>query len=193
VVAEHGMLLGEERGLEVARIVRSDDGEAWLELGVGRFDREAATVLHGDRPQSEALAVVVAQIRPHRQPGAPPHAVQRLAQERWLRHQLLADPSLVGLAALAPIAPAVPRTNLREPAPAPALGTDEAGRRVLVVCSVGVDLEAVPAAADLVAREAPDRVLLAVPPRDALGPVAAVASLLRPPAEVIGVVPEWAP
>jgi hypothetical protein len=191
VVAEHGVVLAEERGLEVARLVHGPAGEAWLEVGVGRFDREAAATLHGDRPDAEALALVVAQVRPHRMPGAAPHAVNRMGRERWLRHQVLADPSLVGLTDLVPVPPALPRANLREPAPAPAVGRDAEGRRVLVVCTAGVDLEALPAAADLVAREAPERVLLVLPPRDDLPSLRAVAALLRPPAEVVAVAPEW--
>jgi hypothetical protein len=192
VVAEHGVVLAEERGLEVARLVHGPGGEAWLEVGVGRFDREAAAVLHADRPDAEALAHVVDRVRPHRLPGAAPHAVNRLGRERWLRHQVLADPSLVGLTDLAAVPSALPRRNLRDPAPAPAVGNDAEGRRVLVVCTAGVDLEALPAAADLVAREAPDRVLLVLPPHDAIASVRAVAAMLRPSAEVVTVAPEWA-
>ena len=37
---------------------------------------------------------------------------------------------------------------------------------MLVVCSVGIDLELIPVTADLVDRERPDRVVLALPARD---------------------------
>ena len=72
----------------------------------------------------------------------------------------------MGLVDLVSIAPAEPRANLRDPVPAAALGHDAGGARVLVVCSVGIDLELIPVTADLIDRERPDRVVLALPARD---------------------------
>lgn len=188
VVVEHGVLLGEILGLEVARVV---DGA--LQVGVGRFDREAAAVVWSDRPTEAALAAVVHHIRRQRHPGATPHPVNRLCRERWLRTQVLADPSVAGLAGatLAPVPPPEPRDNLRDPAPAPALGTDAGGRRVLVVCSVGADLELAPVTADLADRDRPDRVVLVTPARDQLAPQRALAARLGVPHELVAVEGDW--
>ena len=54
VVVEHGLVTGEILGLEVARVV-TDDGGARVEVGVGRHDREAFGMLHGDLPTHAAL------------------------------------------------------------------------------------------------------------------------------------------
>jgi len=96
-----------------------------------------------------------------------------------------------GLVDLKPVDPADQRANLRDPAPAPALGTDSDGRRVLVVCSVGVDPQVVSAAAALVLRESPDRVVVALPDRDVLVPVEQALARLRVPVNVVGMVCGW--
>ena len=67
------------------------------------------------------------------------------------------------------------------------MGTDSEGRRVLVVCSVGVDPQIVSATADLVLRETPDRVVVALPDRDILVPVEQALARLRAPVNVVGV------
>lgn len=59
VTVEHGEIRGEIRGLEVARIRVDDDGTARIEVGVGRHDREAFAMVHGDLPTAKALASVV--------------------------------------------------------------------------------------------------------------------------------------
>ena len=84
----------------------------------------------------------------HRSPGAP-HPLNRLAPERLLRWRLEQEPSLIGLASLTPTQPPVPsprasRIALR----ARRSGGGPTGHEVLVVCSVGVDLDLVPYAID---------------------------------------------
>jgi fused signal recognition particle receptor len=56
-VCEHGTWRGEVLGLEVVRAT-----EAGFETGVGRFDREASALLHGDLPTSESLAAAADQL-----------------------------------------------------------------------------------------------------------------------------------
>ena len=129
-VEEHGVLGGEVLGLEVCRAVATDEplasGEpgARLDVGIGEHDREAFRLVHGDGPVDAALAQVVTEVAAHRRPGAPPHALNRLARERALRHRLVDDPSLVGLSSLVPAPPPVPRTSLSDAVPCVALGTD---------------------------------------------------------------------
>jgi len=191
VVVEHGVISGEIRGLSVATVVAGADGHSRLAVGVGRIDQEATDLLHGDLPLHETLANAIEEVRVHRHHYAKPHPVNRLARERWLRSQLIARPSIVGLNDIVSIAPAEPRANLRDPVPAAAIGHDGDGAMVLVVCSVGIDLELVPITADLIDREAPDRVVLAMPARDHAPIQHKLAAHLTVPVEFVAVEGEW--
>jgi hypothetical protein len=194
-VEEHGILGGEVLGLEVCRVVVDDDQlgsgapGVRLDVGIGEHDREAFRLVHGDGPVGAALAQVVTEVAAHRRPGAPPHALNRLARERALRHRLVVDPSVVGLTSLTPASPPVARTNLADAVPCVALGSDELGAPVVVVCSAGIDLDLVPFAAD--ARDAvagPDaRLLLAVPEGDDHPVTRELTARLAVPAEVVPV------
>jgi hypothetical protein len=197
VVVEHGVVSAEVRGLEVARLVRwptdaGGDGELHLEAGVGRFDRDAVAAVHPDAPPERSLDRAVELVRAHRRPGATPHPIQRLARERWLRAMLVADPALVGARELRPVEMPTTRAGLKDPHPAAALGTGDDGASLVVVCSTGVDPALVPLAADARARHARDaRLVLVVPERDLHPATARLAELLRAPAELRGVTPEW--
>jgi hypothetical protein len=145
---EHGVVAGEVLGLEVCRVV--DDphtGTVRLEVGVGAHDREAFTLVHGDVPTVEALASVVDAVTAHRAADTP-HPLNRLAPERLLRWRLEQEPSLIGLASLTPTQPPVPRRNVKDRTPCSAIGRRADGTEVLVVCSVGVDLDLIPYAID---------------------------------------------
>jgi hypothetical protein len=180
-------------GLEIARVVTDEaDDEPHLEVGVGRHDREAFAMIHGRLPTADALAAVVDAVLAQRRPDASPHPLNRLAAERWLRAQVMASPELIGARALAPIDPPVPRDNVKDAVPAAALGEDDAGRPLVVVCSSGIDLDLVPVAADTRARHAPDaRLVLVVPARDAHPVTRSLAASLAAPAEIVAVEGEW--
>lgn len=196
VVVEHGEVTGELAGLEIARVVVDGD-QPRLEVGVGRHDREAFGMIHGDLPTPDALAAVVDAVRRHRQPGAPPHPLNRLAAARWLRAITVADPASLGLRDLRPVPLTFPRTTVKEEHPAAAVGHDPAGRRVVAVFSVGVDLDVVPTAADVrlavEGAEGPvDELLVVLPERDALPVVRWTAErALRRPARVVTVPDDW--
>lgn len=191
VVDDHGVLVGEHAGLEVARVL-AVGGEAWLEVGVGQADREFDEAFHGATSSVQRIRRVVDVVRQHRRPGAPHHPLGRLGRERWLRAHLVEHPELVGARALAPLAPLRPRQGLTQALPAPAVGTDLEGRPLVVVASVGVDLDLVPEAADLRDRHDPDaRLVLAVPPRDRVPPVERLAARLAGDVELRGVTPPW--
>jgi hypothetical protein len=186
-VVEHGRLIGEVLGLEVARVV-VDGGEPHLEVGVGRFDREANALLTGDQPDEVRLRAVVETVREHRRTDAENHPLQLLAAARWLRSRLVADPGLVGADHLVPLAPTVEPPDLRTPWPAPATGIDLDGQPVVVVASVGVDLDLVPAAADArLADGRAARLVLALPARDVHPVTVALAAALTQPAEIVTV------
>ncbi len=99
----------------------------------------------------------------------------------------------MGAVLLAPAPPLVRRGDLRQPVPAPAAGVDRDDQPIVVVCSTGIDLDAVPAAAD--ARLADGRprcrAVVAVPPGDDHPVTRMLAADLREPAEVIVVPAGW--
>jgi hypothetical protein len=189
-VIEHGVLAGEVAGLEVCRVVVDPTtGHARLEVGVGAHDREAFQLVHGDVPPVEALASVVAAVAEHRQPGAPPHPLNRLGAERLLRSRLIEDPGVVGALVLGAAPPPVPRLNLKDPVPCVATGVGDSGAPLVVVCSVGIDLDVVPFAADAwAAAFRPDaRLVIAIPRRDDHPVTRALAARLLQPAQVVPV------
>jgi len=147
-VAEGGVLSGEVLGLEVARVVVQGP-DAWLEVGVGKHDREAQRLVHGDRSPLEALVAAVAEVRRLRVAGAMSHPANLLRPERWLRAVVLEHPGLAGARRLVSVASTAPPGDLRSRAPAPAVGIDDDGEAVVVVCSAGIDPDLVPLAADV--------------------------------------------
>ena len=182
VVVEHDHVAGELRGLEVARVT-----DRRLEVGVGAADRELTAMLHGDLAPADALERVVSIVAQHRRPGAPRHPLNQLVPERWLRWTLRNQPSRIGVDRLEPAPSPRPRLGMRERDIACARSSD-----AVIVCSVGVDLDLVPAAAD--ARLALDPhapLLLAVPERDDHPVTRFLANQLKNPAEVVGVSGDW--
>lgn len=186
VVVEHGVVLGEVLGLEVARVVEGEAGPR-VEAGVGRHDREAFAMLHGDVPAPDALAAVVGAVRAARTAADREHPLRRLAQERWLREVVLASPGLVGAARLDRHEGPAPRPSVKDSWPAVAVGDG-----TVAVCSVGIDLDLVPFAADARLHADPDaRLVLVVPERDDHPVTRALAGALRRPADVVTVAGEW--
>ena len=189
-VAEHGVLAGEVRGLEVCRVV--DDpvsGEPRLEVGIGAHDRDAFSIMHGNVPPVEALIGVVSKVEEQRRLDAPPHPFNRLARERLLRWELVRAPSLVSATELTVAAPPVPRTNVKDAVPCVATGTDANGLLV-AVCSTGVDLDVIPFAADarLMAEEdggGEVRLVVVTPQRDRVKVTEQLAGLLRRPVQLV--------
>lgn len=148
-VVEHGVVIGEVRGLEVCRV--TDDptsGAVRLEVGVGIHDREAFAIMHGDVPTVDSLARVVAAVAEHRRPDGSQHPLNRLVPERLLRWRIEQDPSIAGLVAIEPVEPPVVRPNVADRMACSARGVRADGSSVVVVCSVGVDLDLIPYATD---------------------------------------------
>jgi hypothetical protein len=181
---EHGVLSGDVAGLEVCRVVTDPaTGAVRLEVGVGAHDREAFQLLHGDRPAVDALGDVVAFVAGHRS-GDAPHPLQQLAASRLLRHGLIARPELVGLTGLAAIAPPLPRTNLKDQVPCVAYSEAD---DTLVVCTTGIDLDAVPFACDALLAHPASACVIAAPARDVIDIQHRLAALVRTPTRVEGV------
>lgn len=192
VVVDHGVVSGEVLGLEVARVIVGDAGQPAIEVGVGRNDREAFAMVHGDLPIDDALRTVVDAVRAQRRGGAAAHPLNRLAGERWLRSTLLSDPDRLPGWTLEPIEGPIPRGSVNDVVPAIAVGTDADGALVVLACSVGIDLEVVPLAADARAAQAPGaRLVIALPARDAHDLTRALAAALREPAELLPIEGDW--
>jgi len=168
-IDEHGVLVGEVRGLEVCRVVTdATTGVVRLEVGVGIHDREAFLMLHGARPTTSALREVVEVVQRHRTLGTDPHPLNRLGAERFLRWSSIAEPHRLGLRHLRAAAPPVPRRNVKDPVPCVAIGEAGDGSSVIAVYSTGIDLDLVPFAVDARAFHDPTAaLLLVVPERDA--------------------------
>ena len=191
VVSEHGVIVGEVAGLEVARIVSDLNGDR-IEVGVGAHDREAFALLHGHLPTTEAIARVADVVKNHRMPGAEPHPLNRLGAERWLRARLIAEPERIGAQKLEAAEPPVERTNLKEAVPAVAKGTTNDGKELVVVCAVGIDLDVLPFAADARLLHDPSATLkVVVPQRDAHQILFDLAGRLVHEAEIVGVDDNW--
>lgn len=190
IVVEHGVVLAELDGLEIGRVTDGPDGPT-LEVGVGRFDREAAAVMEAVRGHDELTAGIFAAVRTHRRTDASPHLLNRIGRARWLRADLLADPGRVGARDLVVVEPPLPRDNLLDPVPASALGRTDGGT-VVVTASVGVDLDLVPTAADTRDRYDPAaELVLALPARDRYPVVGDLAARLRRPARIVAVEGSW--
>ena len=190
-VVEGGILRAEVRGLEVARVELGEEGPR-LAVGVGKHDREAHRELGSGAGGEERLFEVVRAVAEFRHEGGVGHPAYHLAGERWLRSVVLRRPELAGAAHLEPAPAPVARDDLRQRAPAPAGGLDSEGRAVLVVCSVGVDPDLVPAAVDAWLRDGRrPRLVLLVPQGDDYPALRRVAADLTFPAEVRVAPSEW--
>lgn len=189
-VVEGGVLSAEVLGLEVGRVV-VDGPTARLQAGVGKHDREANLLANAEQSPAEALARTVRVVREHRVAGSL-HELAMLAAERWLRAVVIAHPHLAGATTLVPVPSPVVRDDLRVLAPAPAAGVDAEDRPILVVCSTGVDVDLVPAAADAWLRDGRrPRLVLVLPASDVHPVTRAVAGALAEPAAIVEVDGDW--
>ena len=191
VVADHGVWIGEINGLEVARVGYDQDGECAIDIGVGAYDQFASAALSPDRDERESLSIVVDMVRPHLIAGAAPHPIARLVRSRWLRAQIVKDPSLVGLDSVDPVPLLFARPGLVESQPAAGIGKDSEGRSIALVCSTGIDLGVAETAAGLIARYEPDSVLVAMPERDHHPRIVSAMEALVVPAHLVAVSGEW--
>lgn len=191
VIVEQGSLRGELRGLEIARVVDTEEG-ARLEVGVGRHDREAFTMVHGNIPPAEALKRVVESVEAVRKVDAHAHPLRRLAPEGWMRWRLVREPNLVQAESLQPIAAPIAAESVNDVAPSFAFGRALSGEPLVVACSVGVDPDVVPSAADARLCFAENaKLVIVLPERDAHPVTIRLANALRKPAEVVTLSGEW--
>ena len=188
IVIEHGVVLGEVRGLEMCRVV--DDpftGEARVEVGLGAHDREAFAMVHGHLPTEDAMRQVITAVLPHRSFEADHHPFNRFGVERLLRWNAMQDPASVGCASLAPAEPPVVRTNVKDAVPCVAIGIDADGNTVAVTFVNGIDLDAVPFALDAADRLGASRAVLAMRSRDITRSTNLLVSTARTPLSLVAI------
>ena len=191
VVVEHGVVIGEVMGLEVARVVVGEAGPR-LEVGVGRHDRMAFAMMHGEMPPLSAIASVVETVRRHRAVGAEAHPLNRLAAAQLIRWHLTEHPSMVGADHLRAVDTTEGKANVKDAVPAAALGVLPDGTELVVVCSTGIDLDLMPAAADVRLTTAPTaNLVVMLPERDFHRATIEMAAALHKPAELVAVPDEW--
>lgn len=164
---EHGIVVGEVRGLEMCRVV--DDvatGESRLEVGMGVNDREAFAMVHGELPKEEALRNVIEAVAIHREPGAMVHPFNQFGAERMHRWRALQEPASIGFAELSPADPPVRRTNLKDAVPCVAIGATVDGNEAVAVFVNGIDLDVVPFAVDAASRCGVQRAVIVARDKD---------------------------
>jgi hypothetical protein len=166
-IVEHGVVVGEVRGLEMCRVVDDQTtGAARIEVGMGVNDREAFAMVHGELPTEDAMRTVIEAVAKHREPGAMVHPFNQFGAERLHRWNALQDPASVGFVSLAPANPPVKRTNLKDPVPCVAIGTTAAGNSAVAVFVNGIDLDVVAFAADAADLHDCGRIVIAARSRD---------------------------
>jgi hypothetical protein len=134
-----------------------------------------------------ALQSLADRVRLERTADAPSGLMTSIGRERWLRSIVISDPGLVGAESLTPVEPPLPRLDLRATAIAPAIGIG-----IVVACSVGVDPNVVPSAADARALHASDaELVIVVPEGDDVPPTRRVAAALKRPARIVTVPSNW--
>jgi hypothetical protein len=159
---------------------------------VGKHDRHAQQLVHGDLPTEQVLEQVVRTVAELRRAGVAPHPYQRLSPERWLRCRLVDEPALVGAEHLAPVPALAVADDLRSPRPAPAAGIDLGGGPFLVVCSTGFDVDLVPATVDArLADGREPRTIVVVPERDDQHALRTLVAALHEPVEIATVPDDW--
>ncbi len=195
-VVEHGVLRAEVLGLEVGRVVsasESDDGIPRLEVGVGRHDRLAQSMMYGAAADVNAgLREAVAAVRTHRGAHRGPHPANQLSRERWMRAVLCAQPGLVGCRSLQPVQ-STEEPALKVTSPAIAVGETIDGESVIVGCSVGIDLHAPFVVADTAEYLGGSYVhrRLILPEGDDLPALRLVARSLSAPIDVLPITKDW--
>ncbi len=187
-VVEHGVLRAEVLGLEVGRAELDDDGVPQLSVGVGRHDRLAQSMMYGVTEVGRSLGEAVAAVRSYRRGDAGIHPANQLSPERWLRDLVVMQPSLANVAAPVTAVSGTIEPRLKVPSPAYALN---ASSDVLVACTVGVDLDAIAAAADAALFYGASRIHLVTPAGDDVPAIRELAAACRFPVDVVAVPRDW--
>jgi hypothetical protein len=199
-IVEDGVLKAEVLGLEVGRVTTDEFGVR-LEVGVGRHDRLAQSMMNAQTEPVLALRSAVELVLERRAANQPPHPANTVSRSRWLREHLIDHPDLVG-------AESASRTNgtvhveLKRSSVAIATARATNGQEFVVGCAVGADLDAVtdlldascaPAVAihEAIHKAIDARFVLVVPVGDDLPALRELCVATRPVVELVAVTAPW--
>lgn len=185
VVVEHGVVVGEVRGLEMCRVVDDlVDGSARLEVGMGAHDREAFLMVHGNLPTEKALSNVIEAVEPLRSEGADLHPLNQFGRERLHRWRAIQNPQSIGFVSLRNGEPPVKRTNVKDAVPCVATGITKDGEESIAVFVHGIDLDVISFAVDAADRLHVDSVTVVLRKRDVIASIERLASLAKVHVEI---------
>jgi hypothetical protein len=162
-IVENGVLRAEVLGLEVGRVVReAETDRPHLEVGVGKHDRLAQSMMNSSADPAKILREAVDTVTNLRVAGAPSHPATTSSRSRWLREMLIADPARFGLLRPVTRLPSTVPVDLKQSGVSAVLATRSA-QKVVVGCSVGVDLDAPTDLLDIADLRGADAVILLIP------------------------------
>ncbi len=190
VVQEHGVLKGEIKGLEVARVVINDEGQQVLQVGVGAYDQEAHKILDSQQTPEEKLFRVISQVMEYRNQKSEPHPLNRVARAKWMITEIVTSPKNFGLEEVQSLSMLEEVDTVTENHPAAAIGRTGAGS-VLIVASSGIDLQTIPVAAGLLASTGAEEVWIALSPKDRHPAIINSARYLKAPSRFIEINEPW--
>jgi hypothetical protein len=187
-VMEGGVLRAEVLGLEVGRVnvIEADEEgplEVRLEVGVGKHDRLAQSMMNAHAEVSQTLRDAVASVLQHRNAEALPHPANTSSRSRWLRELVIETPSLIDCVGPSVRLSSTVAVDLKRSGVA-AVRLRRAGADALIGCTAGVDLDAATDLLDLAA-ESDSAVLLVMPERDALPAMVTLCANVTPPIEIV--------
>ena len=165
VIEEHGALRAEVHGVEVARVVRAEDGVFEINVGVGEYDQNAHFTLNRNAETEKNLEEVIATVKQFRHKEGAPHPLNRILRSRWLMSKAISNPALLGMQELNFVESLLPTYDALNNEPCSAVGL-KGGIATLVISATGVDLNLVPYAGGQINRHQPDALLFLMPEHD---------------------------
>ncbi|MEE2682544.1 MAG: hypothetical protein VYD77_01255 [Actinomycetota bacterium] len=190
VVQEHGVLKGEIKGLEVARVVINDEGQQVLRVGVGAYDQEAHKIFDSQQTPEEKLFRIVSQVMEYRNQKSEPHPLNRAARAKWMIAEIIATSENFDLEEVQPLSMLEEIDTVTESHPAAAIGRTGAGS-VLIVASSGIDLQTIPVAAGLLVSTGAEEIWIALSPKDRHPAIINAARYLKAPSRFIEINEPW--
>ncbi len=193
-IVEDGVLKAEVLGLEVGRVTTDEFGVR-LEVGVGRHDRLAQSMMNAQTEPVLALRSAVELVLEHRAAHRSPHPANTVSRSRWLREYLMANPDVVGAVpgSMSRVNGTV-RVELKRASVAAASARATTGEELIVGCSVGADLDAVTDLLDVsgvLTDTTESAFVLVVPVGDDLPALRQLCAATRPSVDVVTVMPPW--
>ena len=190
VLTEHGIVKAYVKGLEVAQVLEDENKVGHLQVGVGIYDQEAHKLIDPTTQVEMKLQKIIDEILKYRNKNSIPHPLNRVARAKWLIYELAQAHEDYGLENFQVIPSPIGSKKISENFPA--FATARAGAKfILSVSYVGADLNAVPAAAQLLSATSADEIWFFHPPMDNHKAIQRQAEHLQVPAKFIPINEPW--